>query len=101
MRECTPTVSLPGFFDVYRHSLELYLKAILILGNQLLAITGEAIPEPEIKAVLDRHRLTPFVPHLKKILDTSGAEWHFQDAPEIQTLAHAVRTRLRRARAFS
>jgi hypothetical protein len=76
--------ALPIVF-LYRHSVELYLKAILIIGNQLLAVNGAEFAETDIQNVLGRHRLTPFLPYLERILEATGAEWHFPDAPDLRT----------------
>lgn len=83
----------PGYSDLealpivylYRHAVELYLKAIVILGNQLLAFEGQEIPAGQLKSVLGRHRLTPLLPHLKTIFEATGAEWRFPDTPELST----------------
>jgi len=85
--------SRPGYSDLeslpivflYRHALELYLKAILIIGNQLLGIQGDEITETQLQRVLNSHRLIPFLAHLERILKGVGWVWSFEDVPELAT----------------
>ncbi|MFZ2490255.1 MAG: hypothetical protein WA208_02105 [Thermoanaerobaculia bacterium] len=87
-------LSRPGYSDLealpvvylYRHALELYLKAILVIGNQLLAVNGDDITEKDLQRVLNSHRLTPFLPHLRTILDAAGMEWFVDEPKELRSM---------------
>jgi hypothetical protein len=61
---------------LYRHSLELYFKAIVYTGGRLLGlITSEKIDD---KKLLSKHELTIWLPAIKKIFDHMGWEKDFQ-----------------------
>jgi len=83
----------PGYSDLealpivflYRHALELYFKSVLLVGNQLLEMNGDEIPAADIQAVLSSHRLTPLLPHFRKILKAAGFVWNWPDDPHLKS----------------
>jgi len=57
---------------MYRHALELYLKAVLILGNQLAVTTDNE--ELHTENVFKDHSLTKHLPVVKRIFAEAGWE---------------------------
>jgi len=57
---------------MYRHALELYLKAVLILGNQLAVTTDNE--ELHTENVFKNHSLTEHLPMVKRIFADAGWE---------------------------
>jgi hypothetical protein len=58
---------------LYRHALELYLKAIVLHGETILSINGEMLLAN--RGILQRHTLQPFFPLLKRTFDAVGWTW--------------------------
>jgi hypothetical protein len=58
---------------LYRHALELYLKAIVLHGETILRINGKTLLTN--RGILQRHTLHPFFPLLKRTFDAIGWTW--------------------------
>lgn len=58
---------------LYRHALELYLKAIVLHGETILSINGKT--PLASRGILQRHTLHPFFPLLKRTFDAVGWTW--------------------------
>jgi hypothetical protein len=58
---------------LYRHALELYMKAIVYRGAQLLQLLD--IDSPEISRLFTDHRLSILLPGVKAIFDGIGWTW--------------------------
>lgn len=71
---------------LYRHSLELYLKAIIWTGRTLLA-AGET---RRVDSVLNQHRLPPLVRYVGQIFKALGAGWNL-GTRRFRTLANFQR----------
>lgn len=67
---------------LYRHALELYLKAIVLHGETILSINGETLLAN--RSILQRHTLHPFLPLLKRTFDAVGWTWDL-DIEELKT----------------
>ncbi len=74
----------PGYRDydgypilfLYRHALELYLKAIVYHGAQLMMLrTDERL---EVGHLLTKHRLSLFLPAVRAIFASMDWEWNFE-----------------------
>lgn len=59
---------------LYRHALELYLKAFLVSGNKLLAIRGKPSLNPD--PLKTGHRLMALLPGFERITDELGWNWN-------------------------
>jgi hypothetical protein len=55
---------------LYRHALELYLKAVVYLGTQLITMRGGQ--EIKVDGLLKEHSLQRLVPPLEKVLEGLG-----------------------------
>jgi hypothetical protein len=58
---------------LYRHALELYLKAIVLHGETILSINGETLLAN--RSILQKHTLRLFFPLLKRTFDAVGWTW--------------------------
>lgn len=58
---------------LYRHALELYLKAIVLRGDAIMQLTGKALLTN--RGLLQKHSLLPFLPLLKQTFDAVGWTW--------------------------
>lgn len=58
---------------LYRHALELYLKAIVFSGDTIMQLTGKALLKN--RGLLQKHSLLPFLPLLKQTFDAVGWTW--------------------------
>ncbi|MGD0009985.1 MAG: hypothetical protein ABSE93_15745 [Terriglobia bacterium] len=58
---------------LYRHALELYMKAVLLIGSPMLSIKGQQ--EVDRQKLLTTHRLDKLMPELERIFDAYGWEW--------------------------
>lgn len=72
---------------LYRHSLELYIKGVLILGDSLLQIADRSVPMD--RSAWTAHRLATLVPSLDAILRALG--WRWPDAVEAMASADVFR----------
>jgi hypothetical protein len=72
MRRAVKSLHYDGFpvLFLYRHALELYLKAAIHLGSELIMLRGGT--EPNLKWLLDEHDLERCVSELKRILASLG-----------------------------
>lgn len=61
---------------LYRHALELYLKAIVYRGAQLLGLISEE--KPHTKKLLTSHKLTRLLPTIEAIFRAVEWEWDFE-----------------------
>jgi len=76
--------SVPGYRDyegypilfLYRHALELYLKAIVYRSAQLLGLISDE--KPHTKKLLMSHKLTRFLPTIEAIFKAVEWEWDFE-----------------------
>jgi hypothetical protein len=75
--------ALPIVF-LYRHALELAVKAVIVHGNQRMALSGEGLPEERLWRTLTGHRLSTLLPLLRHVLDFVDWEWTWED-PAIGT----------------
>jgi hypothetical protein len=72
--DCVNDMDLHPIIFLYRHTIELYLKGILLVGNDLLVITGKN-PRPLAEVFGDGHELKPLLPRVHEIIsliDCSG-----------------------------
>jgi hypothetical protein len=60
---------------LYRHALELYLKAIVYRGAQLLGLISDEKPNTE--KLLTSHKLTRFLPTIEAIFRAVEWKWDF------------------------
>ena len=67
---------------LYRHALELYLKAIVLHGDTILQINGRTLLTN--RSLLQKHSLLPFFPLLKQTFDAVGWMWSL-DIEGLQT----------------
>ena len=58
---------------LYRHALELYLKAIVLHGEAIMQINGKTLLTN--RKLLQKHSLLPFLPLLKQTFDAVGWTW--------------------------
>jgi hypothetical protein len=58
---------------LYRHALELYLKAIVLHGNVIMQINGKTLLTN--RSLLQKHTVLPFFPLLKQTFDAVGWTW--------------------------
>ena len=58
---------------VYRHALELYLKAIVLRGAAIMQINGKMLLTN--RGLFQKHSLLPFFPLLKQTFDAVGWTW--------------------------
>lgn len=61
---------------LYRHALELYLKAIVYRGAQLLGLISDEKPNTE--KLLTSHKLTRLLPTIEAIFRAVEWEWDFE-----------------------
>jgi hypothetical protein len=59
---------------LYRHALELYIKQIIITGNNILCLSGKKLIDIKDKD-FGSHKLSYFVPAIKVIFDAAGWKW--------------------------
>ncbi len=64
---------------LYRHSIELLLKAVVLSGNRLMQQRGGGRDEQEIFADFrrSRHRLMPLLDSIKRVFDYAHWEWYW------------------------
>jgi hypothetical protein len=67
---------------VYRHALELYLKAIAFLGTKIARLNGEETSNSE--QLLRKHRLLPFLSMIRRTFDRVGWTWE-SEIEELRT----------------
>ena len=58
---------------LYRHALELYLKAIVLHGDAILKIEGKTLIDN--RKLLQKHNLLPFLPLVKQTFEAVGWTW--------------------------
>lgn len=58
---------------LYRHALELYLKAIVLHGDMILQMNGKTLLTNQ--GFLQKHSLLPFFPLLKQTFEAVGWTW--------------------------
>lgn len=58
---------------LYRHALELYLKAIVLHGEVILQMSGKTLLTN--RSLLQKHSLLPFFPLLKQTFEAVGWTW--------------------------
>lgn len=69
---------LPVLF-LYRHSIELLAKAVVLSGNRLMEQRGAGQEEQDIFASFarSRHRLPPLLDSVKRVFEYAHWEWHW------------------------
>lgn len=69
---------LPVLF-LYRHSIELLAKAVVLSGNRLMQQRGAGHEEQDLFASFarSRHRLLPLLDAIKQVFDYAHWEWHW------------------------
>jgi len=77
--------ALPIVF-LYRHALELSMKAIVLQGNQHMRLHGEGLPDERLWRNLASHRLSALLPHVRRVFTFAGWKWRWED-PRIRTFA--------------
>jgi hypothetical protein len=77
--------ALPIVF-LYRHALELTMKALVLEGNRRMDLHGEGLPDEQLWKVLDGHRLTALLPHIRRVFTFVGWKWWWDD-PQIRTFS--------------
>ncbi|HXM70989.1 MAG TPA: hypothetical protein VN970_07630, partial [Thermoanaerobaculia bacterium] len=82
---------LPLLF-LYRHSIELLAKAVVLSGNRFMQVVGDGRDESEVLASFrrSRHRLLPLLAQIRKILEFSHFEWFFPGSA-VETFADVQR----------
>ncbi len=68
---------------LYRHALELYMKAVLLVGAPMLSIKGRQ--EVNRETLLNTHSLDVLARELERVFEVYGWEWDF-DTPHFHTL---------------
>jgi len=58
---------------LYRHALELYLKAIVLHGDAIMQMNSKTLLTN--RSLLQKHSLLPFFPLLKQTFDAVGWTW--------------------------
>lgn len=61
---------------LYRHALELYLKAIGLVGIKIMQLNGDAHPSSE--RLLKTHHLLPLLPLVRHTFDLVGWVWELE-----------------------
>lgn len=69
---------LPVLF-LYRHSIELLAKAVILSGNQLMQQGGEGRDERDLFDSFrrSRHRLLPLLDSIRQVFEYAHWEWHW------------------------
>jgi hypothetical protein len=69
---------LPVLF-LYRHSIELLAKAVILSGNQLMLRSGAGRDEREIFSCFSqsRHRLLPLIDSIRQVFAYAHWEWYW------------------------
>ncbi len=64
---------------LYRHSIELLAKAVILSGNQLMQDRGSGQNEEDILATFRRsqHRLLPLLDSIEEVFQYVGWRWHW------------------------
>ena len=75
---------------LYRHALELSMKAVVLEGNLRLSLFGEGLSDRKLWALLKGHRLTPLLPAIRRVFMSAGWGWYWED-PAIRTFARVQR----------
>lgn len=81
--------ALPVVF-LYRHALELSMKAVVLEGNRRLDLFGEGLPAKELWELLNGHRLSRLLPEIRRVFKGAGWGWNWEDAT-IRTFAGVQR----------
>lgn len=61
---------------LYHHALELYLKAVALVGIKIMRLNGEAYTDSE--RLLRTHRLLPLLPLVRRTFDLVGWIWELE-----------------------
>lgn len=69
---------LPVLF-LYRHSIELLAKAVVLSGNRLMQQRGAGRDERDVFASFARsqHRLPPLLDSIKQVFESAHSEWYW------------------------
>lgn len=81
--------ALPIVF-LYRHALELSMKAVVLEGNRRLDLFGKGLPTRELWTLLNGHRLTRLLPAIRQVFKKAGWQWYWED-PTIRTFGRVRR----------
>ena len=74
---------------LYRHALELYLKAIALVGIKIMQLKNEEAP-PNSERLLRTHRLLSLLPLVRRTFDLVGWVWEL-DIDELRTFEEVER----------
>ena len=82
---------LPVLF-LYRHSIELLAKAVILSGNRLMQMAGAGQDERDLFASFgrSRHRLLPLLESIRQVFEYAHWEWHWPK-PVIESFDDAQR----------
>lgn len=72
---------------MYRHSIELYLKAIIVAGDRSLAASPD--DDEKLFKTLGSHQLLPLLSRVEDVFKLVGWEWHWPLNPLVETTEHA------------
>jgi hypothetical protein len=70
---------------MYRHTIELYLKSIVIVGNR--ALTASPADDEKLFKSLGNHKLLPLLPRVEDVFKLVGWEWQWPLNPLVETKA--------------
>jgi hypothetical protein len=79
---------------LYRHALELFMKAVILVGSPMLVIKG--MTEVERSKLLNTHNLDKVMQDLERVFEAYGWEWnlgtHFRSLDDVrETIAEIQR----------
>lgn len=74
---------------LYRHALELYMKAVILVGSPMLAIKG--MTEVDRQGLLTTHNLDGLRQHLERVFEAYGWEWDL-GTPHFRSLDDLLKT---------
>jgi hypothetical protein len=74
---------------LYRHALELYMKAVLLIGSDMLSLRGKAAINREV--VLKTHNLDELRQELERVFEVYGWKWdlgspHFRSVKDLRSI---------------
>ena len=84
---------LPVLF-LYRHAIELYLKAIIVRGDVIMSESEDPLADTSFFKNNLGHHLLPLLTRVESVFRYVGWEWYWPINPEVKTLSN-VRALLR------
>lgn len=70
---------------LYRHAIELYMKALVFRGRNVAPVAGEDVSLNR----LGNHQLTPLLPSIRRIFQEMGWSWD-TDAAQVERIANEL-----------